>query len=486
MLLPYPDVLFLEADTSTILTYSQAKNFEEIMSKNKLMDTLSTINLFKNISKKRIRMICSQIKVEQYEDNQVIFKEGDFGDKFFIVKSGSVSITINGKYIRTMNPKEYFGEKALLVHNTRTATAIANGITEVYTLSKTDFLKDIETNMKNFLMDRQFLQDDTIELDDLVFIKELGKGNYGSVSLVSSKKNNYLYAIKAINIKQIIFEKMQKNLKLEKNILLQIDHPFIVKLVKCMKDSYNIYFLMEYLKGADLFDVIREIGLLSKPQTQFYTASMMLAINYLHERKFIYRDIKPENIIIIKNGYLKLVDFGTAKAIEDRTSTIIGTPHYMAPEVILGEGYSFQVDYWSIGICTYEFCCGGVPFGETNEDPMDIYISIIKDKLNFPVFCKDKEFKLLMKSMLAKNPIKRMTKFEDIKNHSWFQDFGWDDILEFSINPPYKPILINDKLSKGINYTQYINQCIQKIDDAVDIQLSENEAAQFEEWYKTF
>ena len=91
-----------------------------------------------------------------------------------------------------------------------------------------------------------------------------------------------------------------------------------------------------------------------------------------------------------------------------------------------------------------------------------------------------------MKSMLAKNPIKRMTKFEDIKNHSWFQDFGWDDILEFSINPPYKPILINDKLSKGINYTQYINQCIQKIDDAVDIQLSENEAAQFEEWYKTF
>ena len=114
---------------------------------------------------------------------------------------------------------------------------------------------------------------------------------------------------------------------------------------------------MEYIKGKELFDVIRLIGLLNKIQTQFYGCSMMLAVEYLHERKFIYRDIKPENImvtdtvnkIINLKGYIKLIDFGTSKKIIDRTATIIGTPHYMAPEVILGEGYTYSIDYWSIG-----------------------------------------------------------------------------------------------------------------------------------------
>jgi cGMP-dependent protein kinase len=105
----------------------------------------------------------------------------------------------------------------------------------------------------------------------------------------------------------------------------------------------------------------------------------MLAVQYLHERKFIYRDIKPENIMVLGNGFIKLIDFGTAKAINDRTKTIIGTPHYMAPEVILGEGYSFKVDFWSIGICMYEFMCGGVPFGENHEEAMDVYLSIINE-----------------------------------------------------------------------------------------------------------
>ena len=158
-------------------------------------------------------------------------------------------------------------------------------------------------------------------------------------------------------------------MELERSILVKIDHPFIVKLVKTMKDKNYVYFLMDYIKGKELFDVIRDIGLLNKYQTQFYGASIMLAVQYLHERKFIYRDIKP----------IKLIDFGTAKAINDRTKTIIGTPHYMAPEVILGEGYSFKVDFWSIGICMYEFMCGGVPFGENHEEAMDVYISIINE-----------------------------------------------------------------------------------------------------------
>jgi cGMP-dependent protein kinase len=167
---------------------------------------------------------------------------------------------------------------------------------------------------------------------------------------------------------------------------------------------------------------------------------MLIAINYLHSRKIIYRDIKPENIVVTRNGYIKLIDFGTAKEIEDRTKTIIGTPHYMAPEIIMGGGYSFSVDYWSISICMYEFICGGVPFGDKADDPMEIYFSIINNNLEFPRHIINvKEFKHIMRKMLDKNPAYRLTNFYTIKTHPWFKDFKWDELINFNLKAPYFP-----------------------------------------------
>ena len=284
---------------------------------------------------------------------------------------------INDKYIRSLNENEYFGERALFFNEKRSATARAKGDCEVFYLEKADFENIIKNDLKEFLLSRLYLQDDTIELNDLIFHNNLGIGSYGIVSLVKNKKNDYFYAIKNISNKQIKSEKLMNSIELEKSILLKIDHPFIVKLVKTLKDEKNIYYLMDYLKGKELFDVIRDIGILNKNEAQFYIGSIMLAVQYLHERKFLFRDIKPENIIVLENGYIKLIDFGTAKEIKDKTKTIIGTPQYMAPEVILGELYSFEIDFWSIGICLYEFCCGCLPFGENEEDPTNIYVSVL-------------------------------------------------------------------------------------------------------------
>ena len=307
--------------------------------------------------------------------------------------------------------------------------------------------------MVNYLNISLFLHDETVSLEDLLFIKDLGKGNYGNVSLVMNKRTKFPYAIKAINKDRINKEKMQVNIQLEKNILLKVDHPFIVKLVKCLEDKKNIYFLMEYLKGKELFDVIRDIGLLNKEQTNFYIASMLIAINYLHTRKIIYRDIKPENIIVERNGYLKIIDFGTAKEIEDRTKTIIGTPHYMAPEIIMGGGYSFPVDFWSISICMYEFMCGGVPFGDKDEDPMEIYFAIINNNLEFPTeFSNEKEFKHLMRKMLDKNPSYRLTNFYSIKTQPWFKDFNWDELINLNLKAPYLPVIPYSPLDFDTQY----------------------------------
>ena len=347
--------------------------------KSSFIEQLKKVNLFKNLTNAKLEVLSKKIKVEKVANNKNVITQGEEGTRFYIIKKGQVDIFVKDKYIRTMNENEYLGERALFFKEPRSATAKAHGDVEVYYLEKDAFENVIEKNMKDYLKDRLYLQDNTVQLQDLIYYMKLGSGSYGNVSLVKSSKNKFFYAIKNISCKQILYTQLHQNLELERKILVKIDHPFIVKLVKTMKDNNYVYFLMDYIKGKELFDVIRDIGLLNKFQTQFYGASIMLAVQYLHERKFIYRDIKPENIMVLGNGYIKLIDFGTAKEIEDKTKTIIGTPHYMAPEVILGEGYSFKVDFWSIGICMYEFMCGGVPFGENHEEAMDVYLSIINE-----------------------------------------------------------------------------------------------------------
>ena len=347
--------------------------------KSSFIEQLKKVNLFKNFTNAKLENLSKKIKVEKVANGKNLITQGEEGTRFYIIKKGQVDIFVNDKYIRTMNENEYLRDRALFFKEPRSATAKAHGDMEAYYLEKDAFETVIEKNLKDYLRDRLYLQDNTVQLNDLIYYMKLGSGSYGNVSLVKSSKNKFFYAIKNISCKQILYTQLHQNLELERSILVKIDHPFIVKLVKTMKDKNYVYFLMDYIKGRELFDVIRDIGLLNKYQTQFYGASIMLAVQYLHERKFIYRDIKPENIMVLGNGFIKLIDFGTAKEITDRTKTIIGTPHYMAPEVILGEGYTFKVDFWSIGICMYEFMCGGVPFGENHEEAMDVYISIINE-----------------------------------------------------------------------------------------------------------
>ena len=497
---PSPDALFFEGDTNEILKYLECKSFEDVLNKNIIFENLSKIVLFKSFSQLKLYKLINLIHLEKYKNGEKIIKEGSKGEKFYIVKSGQVEVYQKNIYLRTLNSMEYFGERALLTNEVRSATVIAKNNVELYSLDKESFNLNLSDTMINYLNISLYLHDETVSLEDLLFIKEIGKGNYGSVSLVMNKRTKFPYAIKAINKYNIMIENMSENIQLEKNILLKIDHPFIVKLVKCLKDEKNIFFLLEYIKGKELFDVIRDIGFLNKEQTNFYIASMMIAIQYLHERKIIYRDIKPENIIIEKNGYLKLIDFGTAKEIEDRTKTIIGTPHYMAPEIITGEGYSFQVDFWSISICMYEFMCGEVPFGEKDEDPMEIYFAIINKNLSFPdkYIMIDKEFKHIMKKMLDKNPSYRLSNFHSIKNNVWFKDFKWDELTNLNLKPPYLPIipysafdfneqckpLFNDEEQKFKKYIDFMKENYKE--NETKESLSKEKINEYKKWLDKF
>ena len=168
---------------------------------------------------------------------------------------------------------------------------------------------------------------------------------FGNVFLVADKNRSRLYALKTVSRKKIERYEIQENLILERKILLQLDHMLILKLVRTFKDARRIYFLTEFVRGLDLFDVLRQLNLVSDRDSKFYTACLILMFEHLHERDIIYRDLKPENVMVDEDGYPKLIDFGRAKIVQGRTYTVVGTPHYMAPEVIVGKGYSLAADY---------------------------------------------------------------------------------------------------------------------------------------------
>lgn len=308
-LVAFPDCLIVESSVADF-TKCIGGSFHDVEDHSGVINSLHKVPLFKNLTTNKLEILASSLKLNTFLSQETIIKQGEQGSSFYIVKSGKIDIHVNNAYIRTLNENEYFGERSLFIKEARSATAYANGKVEVYVLEKDDFKDILEDNLKDYLMDRIFLQDNTIELKDLDYIQNLGSGNFGNVYLVRSKKNKYFYAIKAISKKQVDNEQLHSNLDMERGILVSIDHPFIMKLVKTLKDSKNIYFLTEYIKGKELFDVIRDIGLLNRYQTVFYGGSLMIAVDYLHKRKFIYRDIKPENVIVTEKVWIMYLYVG--------------------------------------------------------------------------------------------------------------------------------------------------------------------------------
>jgi cGMP-dependent protein kinase 1 len=292
-----PDCLLMEANLIDFVKLLGG-SFHELTERSNLIESLSKVPLFKDFPMTKIKSIAEHIIIEHFKNSQKIIQEGEEGSKFYIVKSGKVDIYIKNNYLRSLNDFDFFGERSLFIQEPRSATAIANGPVSLYSLSKEHFMKIIDENFKQHILERVSLQDNTIELSDLDYVQNLGSGNFGNVYLVNSRKKNRLYALKTVSKNQIDQEQLHGNLEMERKILLQIDHPFIMKLVKSLKDEQDVYFLMEFVRGKELWDVIREIGVMNKSQTLFYGCSLFLALNYLHCRRFVYRDIKPENAMV--------------------------------------------------------------------------------------------------------------------------------------------------------------------------------------------
>ena len=330
-----------------------------------------------------------------------------------------------------------------------TADFINQNLKEVSANTKVDAKE--EKKRKNTLFSRHKTIK-SVELDDFQIMKVLGRGTFGKVCLVQYKPTKEYYAMKSLKKDVLLDMDQVQSTILEKKILQSLDHPFLVGMVFCFQTEERIYFIMPFIRGGELFQHLRKEKFFKEDKARFYAASMGIALEYLHNHGIVYRDIKPENILIGEDGYLKLIDFGMAKMLKgnEKAMSFCGTPEYLAPEIITGEGHNRAADWWSYGILLFEMLCGIPPFYCENTERM--YDLITNAELRFPKRIQLSEnAKDLIKKLLIKKQDKRLgveKGFEEIKSHPFFQGFDFDALLAKKLEAPFIPVL-KDSLDVG-------------------------------------
>jgi serine/threonine protein kinase len=290
------------------------------------------------------------------------------------------------------------------------------------------------------------------EIGDIIKIMPLGK-----VKIAKSKRTNEYIVIKILIKSEIVKSKQEQHILNELDILEEISHPSIISCVGFTQDEKYLYLAFEFVPGGDLFNLLKIENNFLIDKAQFYAGQIVFAFEYLHSKNIVYRNLKPENILINKNGYIKIADFQFAKVVTDRTYTMCGTPGYLAPEIILNRGHGLSVDWWTLGVLLYEMICGVDPFAD--DDPMKVYENILERNIQFSSHFDDKS-KSLIKHLLEPDLSRRYGNLKngvnDIKNHLFFKSLNWDKLLRQEIEAPFIPKLKGDNELKYYNvYPEY-------------------------------
>jgi cGMP-dependent protein kinase len=281
---------------------------------------------------------------------------------------------------------------------------------------------------------------------DIKVITTLGVGGFGRVELIQiGKDSSRTYAMKQLKKQHIVNTRQQEHIMNEKKIMSESRCDFIARLYATLKDAKYLYMILEACLGGELWTLLRDRGSFDDATTRFYAASVVEALTYLHSRGIVYRDLKPENLILDAVGYPKLVDFGFAKQIGQgrKTWTFCGTPEYVAPEIILNKGHDFSVDLWSLGILMFELLTGSPPFSGT--DPMHTYTLIVRgiDAVDFPLRKITRNAQNMIKKLCRESPSERlgygMDGFKDVQKHKWFDGFNWDGLRKRTLKTPIIP-----------------------------------------------
>uniref|UniRef100_A0A673CM19 protein kinase C n=1 Tax=Sphaeramia orbicularis TaxID=375764 RepID=A0A673CM19_9TELE len=286
-----------------------------------------------------------------------------------------------------------------------------------------------------------------LSLQDFKLIAVLGRGHFGKVLLSEYKRTSSLYAIKALKKGDIVARDEVESLMCEKRIFETVNgshHPFLVNLFACFQTPEHVCFVMEYTAGGDLMMHIHA-DVFSEPRAVFYSACVVLGLQFLHDHKIVYRDLKLDNLLLDTEGFVKIADFGLCKegmGYGDRTSTFCGTPEFLAPEVLTDTSYTRAVDWWGLGVLIYEMLVGESPF--PGDDEEEVFDSIVNDEVRYPRFLSTEAIGI-MRRLLRRNPERRLGSgekdAEDVKKQPFFRGVDWEGLLQKKVAPPFVPTI---------------------------------------------
>ncbi|KAF8518230.1 kinase-like domain-containing protein [Gautieria morchelliformis] len=290
-----------------------------------------------------------------------------------------------------------------------------------------------------------------VNLFHFELLRVIGKGAYGRVRVVEHKTTGDLYALKYVDKTQCIKSRATAHLVQERLLLEEIHHPFIVNMYYAFQDPMNCYFILDLMLGGDLRFHSLRMGSLGEDAVRFYVAEISSALAYLHQNGICHRDVKPENILLDSQGHAHLTDFNVAFHYSETQLhvEVAGTMVYMAPEVIKRQGYSWQIDYWSLGVTAFEcLFFGQRPFADKCKDVEKLRHSITDDKLVFPHAPRvSREGLLAIAALLERDPEKRLgcqslsrrLGQSQLRNHRWFKKFDWKKLEARKLAPPFVP-----------------------------------------------
>jgi len=482
MLCLAPRSATVTATTDSLVWAFDRDHFKNILMKNthsqikQQMEYLDSVDLLKCLLPSERRAVAEAFLELHYERGESVIVQGQVGTAFYVLFEGEVSVVKDGQEINRMSGSReakttsFFGEMALLNNEPRTATVkVLSDVAKVLVLDREcfdmllgpleDLIKEAQSSAGRLCRDHTMRVASkqamaakakpkaSIFRDEIEHVGLLGCGGFGTVDLYEHKQQ--LYALKSMSKGFIVQSGMQTCIMNEKDILWMCDSPFIIRLYATFNTPESLQLLLELAMGGDLHVAYQRKGLYgSKTHAVFYTAGVACAFQHLHGLKVVYRDLKPENVLVNAAGHVKLTDLGLAKVCLGKTYTVCGTPDYFAPEMLKQTGHSFSLDWWTLGIFLFELLAGDPPFEAS--DPMQIYRNICQgiEIVQFPPGCMSSA-QGLIRGLLVEEPLKRLPVLTggigNLEGHAFYKGLDWDDFRALKVETPYKPTLHGPK-----------------------------------------
>ncbi len=468
---------------------------QDVLARRMRIRILQSVPLLARLPESKLVRLAGVMRVQAFADNAHIIRQGEEGSRFYIINEGEVKCTrVNeaGKEEELIRlcPQEFFGERALITNEPRKANVIACGPVECLVLERKNFqalLTDVQEDLKHEMTRRETTNSAApaeavaeagprcnYKFEELRIMRTVGTGTFGRVKVVQHVPSGNVHALKCMNKTEIVASHQEKNIMAEKNLLFECSlSPFVLGLLQTFNHPNQIFMLMEFIQGGELWSYIYEKqdtvarsapGGFEMSAVKFYAGNVILAFKHLHDKGIAYRDLKPENLLIDHLGYIKVIDFGFAKKFpfmkngqkQDKTYTLCGTPEYLAPEIVMSKGYDKSVDYWALGCLLYELYLSKTPFQADYTTKIFQNIVAAEKNLSFPPKM-DPQLVAIVKKMLTVNPAFRLGNLsggiQDIINDPFFSTLDWNALRNRTLRSPYVPP-IGDPLDSS-NFDEY-------------------------------